>query len=77
VRFDGTENGPFSAAALSPYGDPNQGSVTYYRGDPTWKRDPSELDGTPYIQIRLSFHCNAEAGLAPELSAFGLSYSVE
>ena len=76
-RFDGTEGREFNALALTPYGDPDAGSTVFYRNDPTWKRDPAELDGTPYIQMRFSFFANIDAGLVAELSAAGLAYRIE
>lgn len=76
-RFDGSDNRPFNSQALTPYGEPSAGSIAFYRGDPTWKRDPAELDGTPYLQMRFSFFANVEAGLVAELSAVGVAYRIE
>jgi hypothetical protein len=76
-RFDATEETQFSALGLTPYGDPTLGSIAFYRGDPRWKRDLGELDGTPYVQMRFSFFANIDAGLVAELSAVGLTYRIE
>jgi len=74
--FDAAQR-PFNAFALTPYGDPTQGTTRFFRDDPTWKRDLSELDGARYVQVRLSFIGNVAAGLVPELSALGLAYTIE
>jgi len=74
--FDAAQR-PFNAFALTPYGDPSQGTTQFFRDDPTWKRTLSELDGSRYVQVRLSFLGNVEAGLVPELSALGIAYTIE
>ena len=68
---------PFNAFALTPYGDPSQGTTQFFRDDPTWKAALSELDGARYVQVRVTFVGNVEAALVPELSALGIAYVIE
>ena len=74
--FDAGER-PFNAQALTPYGDPRGGTVQFLNDDPSWQRDLTRLDGARYLQARISFSGNVEAGLVPELSALGIAYRIE
>jgi hypothetical protein len=76
-RFDDADDRPFNARALTAYGDPSSGSTVFHHGDPTWKRDLTELDGARYVQMRFSFVNNIEAGFVAELSAVGIAYELE
>jgi hypothetical protein len=48
--------------------------VTFLNSDNTWKDLASEIDGATYYQVRVNFTSNAETGLSPMLSAFGMTY---
>lgn len=77
VNFFDSGQGPFNAQALDPYGDPPRGTVQYLDDDPTWKRDLVALDGARYVQARITFVGNVEAGLVAELSALGIAYWID
>jgi len=75
--FIDSEARPFNAATLNPYGEPTLGSIVFHAGDPRWKRDIREIDGARYLQLRITFEGNVEAGVVAELSAIGLDYELE
>ena len=76
--FGYTDNEPFDASDLNPYGEPIEGggtwSVTYWNNDPTWQSDIDDIDGSRFVQMRFSFFNNIESGLSPVLSAVGVAY---
>ena len=76
-RFDDAETRPFNSAALTPYGDPRQGTTVFHAGDGRWKHDVREVSGARYVQLRFSFFNNIDAGLVAELSAVGVAFEVE
>jgi hypothetical protein len=66
----------FDAAQLDYYGDIEPGLVTFH-GDGTWRSDLSELDGTRFVQIRISFLNDLLGNLSPELDSIGIAYTVQ
>jgi hypothetical protein len=69
-------NGLADATLYDPYGDyRNGGVVQFTNSDPTWKQAPSQLNGSRYIQARITFSANAEAGVTPRISALGVAFS--
>lgn len=48
--------------------------MTFLHADDTWKEDTSEIDGSSYYQIRVTFEADVHTGLVPELSALALSW---
>jgi len=77
VRFDGSDQRPFDARALTAYGDPRVGSTVFLNGDSSWKRDLRELDGARFVQLRFSFVNNIDGGIVAELSAVGVGYALD
>jgi hypothetical protein len=75
--FVGAEERPFNARQLTAYGEPNAGTIEFHRGDPTWKRDITALDGARFVQLRFTFVNNLDGGLVAELSAVGVAYEIE
>jgi hypothetical protein len=67
---------PFNAKKIDPYGELrlNQGNVTYFKSDDSWKRTISDLDGARYLQIRFTFVNNITSRLSVELSALGIAF---
>ena len=72
--FTGADDTPFDAGTLDAYGDLTSGSVNFWRGVDTWTADLDELDGAPYLQVRLTFVNNIETGQHPELSSLALAF---
>ena len=48
--------------------------ITFLNGDNTWKPSATALDGASFYQVRITFTSNAETGLSPMLSAFGMNW---
>ena len=48
--------------------------ITFLNGDNTWKSSAAALDGASFYQVRITFTSNAETGLSPMLSAFGMNW---
>lgn len=65
---------PFDSRALDPLGDLEPGEVLFLDGDGSWTSDITRLAGARYLQTRISFVNNLEAGIFPELSAIGLAF---
>ncbi len=72
--FLDAEERPFIAAALDAYGDLRIGTALFHGNDPTWKPQLTTLDGSRYIQFRVTALNNVGAQLSPELSAIGIAY---
>lgn len=49
-------------------------TVAYPNGDARWKTSISQVSGTRYLQVRVTFIANVETSQAPELSALGFAY---
>jgi hypothetical protein len=64
----------FDSRALDPLGDIGFGDVQFFRGDPTWHADLTELDGAQYFQVRFTFVNDLGAGVTAELSALGIAW---
>ena len=48
--------------------------VIFLLNDNTWHADVSDIDGSSYYQVRVTFTSNPETGTNPELSAVGLTW---
>jgi hypothetical protein len=70
-----------NASLLDGYGDQYDGAarnlpnpnVTFV-GDQEWKSDISQVDGSAFYQVRLTFESNTETGVGPRLSAVGVTW---
>ena len=72
------------ARVVDPYGEPRPQTATwgpagnttvaYPNGDARWKTSISQVSGTRYLQVRVTFIANVETSQAPELSALGFAY---
>jgi hypothetical protein len=51
------------------------GGVTYLNNDSTWKNTLSAINGSKFLQVRVSFISNAETLLTPTLSSLGFAYT--
>jgi hypothetical protein len=47
--------------------------ITFTNND-SWQDDVSQINGSFYYQVRLTFTSNATSGISPYLSAFGLTW---
>lgn len=56
-----------------PGGDDN-GSPAYSNGDDTWKSNISEIDGSKFFQVRMTFIANAASNQVPFIDSLGLSF---
>lgn len=73
--FDAAITDAFDASKLDPMGDLELFQVQFHDDDPTWTSDLSRLDGARYLQMRISFVNDVQAGLTPELSAVGIAFT--
>jgi hypothetical protein len=64
----------FDARFLDPLGDIGEFDVQFHGGVRSWTDDISRLDGSDYLQLRITFVNDTQAGIAPELSAVGVAY---
>ena len=48
--------------------------IGFIGGSDSWKDDVSQINGSSYYQVRLTFISNAESGISPYLSAIGLTW---
>lgn len=63
------------AAAIDAYGDALLGAQpTFHQADATWKPGASALDGSRYLQTRVTFVSNAATNRTPTLSALGVAW---
>ena len=51
------------------------GQVSFNTGVSTWSPDIDSIDGSKFVQMRITFLSNIATGLSPELSAIGLAFS--
>lgn len=51
------------------------GSVQFKNGISTWSPDIDTIDGSRFVQMRITFVGNIQTSLSPELSAIGIAYS--
>ncbi len=65
---------PFDATLLDPMGDLTRGEVLFLNADSSWKGDLEDLDGTAYVQLRVSLVADEATGNVPRLDAIGLAY---
>ncbi len=50
------------------------GSVQFTNGISTWLPDIDTIDGSRFLQMRITFVSNTETSLSPELSAIGIAF---
>ena len=48
--------------------------IGFIGGSDSWKDDVSQINGSSYYQVRLTFISNAESGISPHLSAIGVTW---
>jgi len=48
--------------------------IGFIGGSDSWKNDVSQINGSSYYQVRLTFISNAESGISPHLSAIGVTW---
>jgi hypothetical protein len=65
--------GPFDSDRLDPYGEFSPGTVNYH-GSGTWTDDISAVNGSRFLQVRLSFFNGVDTGLTPFLDSLGIAY---
>jgi len=65
----------FDARELDPLGDVGEFQVQFHANDPTWTTDITRLDGSHFVQMRISFVNDIAALVGPELSSIGIAYS--
>lgn len=58
--------GPLSAAT--------NGSAAYTNGDQTWKPNISQINGSKFFQVRMTFIANAATNQVPVIDSLGLSF---
>jgi hypothetical protein len=70
-----------NAGIYNPYGNVESApggaalSVGFLNGDDTWQDDVSLLDGSRYLQLRLTMVSNVERDVEPALTSLGVSFS--
>ena len=64
----------FDASVLDPLGDVQPFEVQFLGDDGTWTSDITERNGARYLQVRITFVNNIEAGIFPELSSLGIAF---
>ncbi len=65
---------PFDAQKLNTYGDFLGGTVSFHDDDPSWRGAISEVDGARFLQVRISFVADVEAGDVPEVDSLGIAF---
>jgi hypothetical protein len=48
--------------------------IGFLGGSDSWKEDASQINGSSYYQVRITFISNAESGVSPHLSAVGITW---
>jgi hypothetical protein len=78
VQLLDSSGAALDARNYDPYGDPNGPgggfSPVFLNQDPSWKDSLADLDGSRWIQVRVTLVANAESEVVPRLSAIGLPY---
>jgi len=64
----------FDARSLDPLGDLLPFEVLFLGDDGTWTADVTRRNGARYLQMRITFVNNIEAGIFPELSSLGVAF---
>jgi hypothetical protein len=70
-----------NAGIYNPYGNVENApagaalGVTFLNSDASWKDDISLLDGSRYLQMRLTMVSNVERDVEPAITALGVSFS--
>jgi len=69
-----------NASNLDPYGERSPlnatppFTVTFTNGDPSWKSNITEIDGSFFFQARITMISNVESGATPDVSGLGFSF---
>ncbi len=66
--------GFFDAGEMDPYGNVAGARPDFFQDRPTWSTEVDELDGAPFLQLRLSFVNNVHTGSSLTLSGLGIAY---
>jgi len=72
-KCDGSINHNTNEATFHPGG--LNLAIGFYQGIESWSDEVSEIDGAEWYQVRLTWIANPQTGLAPELSAFAMTWS--
>lgn len=65
------------ATKYDPYGNPIIGvnfSPVFTNADPGWKTDITDIDGSQFMQVRITLGSNPESGVTPNLTSFGFGF---
>lgn len=72
--FAGTGGLESDAEALDAYGELPQGQVLFLGDDARWHTSIDEVDGAPFLQLRLTFQNDLVTGASPELDALAIAF---
>lgn len=72
--FQGTGSAQYNAFTMDEYGDLGTGNATFFNGDASWKDQIDEVDGAPYLQVRITFVNNINTFRSPRLSSLGVAF---
>jgi len=65
---------PFDARSLGPYGELDEGVVSFYQDSDAWSANIDSIDGARYVQMRITFYGNTDTGEIPTLTALGIPF---
>lgn len=82
VTLGGTDNESIlynaGGEVMDWYGGPldlaANGAASYTNGDQSWKSSISQIDGSRYFQVRMTFIANAASNQVPIIDSLGLSF---
>lgn len=66
-----------NAVNYDPYGNPSIVATfgpVFTNGDANWKTDITEIDGSRFVQVRITMGSNPESGVTPNLTSFGFGF---